>query len=117
MVPCHCRHAAGAVDGDDTIRNTAGYVGLNALEYIRQTVSEMLTALLAFKPLNWLTLTKQYFKAVLYASAPENFNTTHRASASGMLSCLGRIAAIVDPYSWSKIYRGRDIRCTLAWSW
>lgn len=25
------------------------------------------------------------------------FNTTHRASASGMLSCLGRIAGIVAP--------------------
>ncbi|RAO71442.1 uncharacterized protein BHQ10_007454 [Talaromyces amestolkiae] len=57
------------------VKNTAGYVGLNALEYIMQT----------------------YFNAVLYASAPEMFNTTIRASASGMLSCLGRIAGIVAP--------------------
>jgi hypothetical protein len=57
------------------VRNTAGYVGLNALEYIMQT----------------------YFNAVLYASAPEMFNTSYRASASGMLSCLGRIAGIVAP--------------------
>ncbi|EPS25080.1 hypothetical protein POX_c03487 [Penicillium oxalicum] len=57
------------------VRNTAGYVGLNALEYIMQT----------------------YFNAVLYASAPEIFHTTYRASASGMLSCMGRIAGIVAP--------------------
>jgi hypothetical protein len=42
-------------------------------------------------------LAMQYFDAVLYASAPEMFNTTYRASASGMLSCLGRIAGIVAP--------------------
>lgn len=35
---------------------------------------------------------------MLYASAPEMFNTTYRASASGMLSCLGRIAGIVAPF-------------------
>lgn len=57
------------------VKNTAGYVGLNALAYIMQT----------------------YFNAVLYASAPELFNTSYRASASGMLSCLGRIAGIVAP--------------------
>jgi MFS family permease len=59
------------------VKNTAGYVGLNALEYIMQT----------------------YFNAVLYASAPELFDTTYRASASGMLSCLGRIAGIVAPFA------------------
>jgi hypothetical protein len=42
-------------------------------------------------------MTMQYFNAVLYASAPEMFNTTCRASVSGMLSCLGRIAGIVAP--------------------
>ena len=42
-------------------------------------------------------LRMQYFNAVLCASAPEMFNTTIRASASGMLSCLGRIAGIVAP--------------------
>lgn len=57
------------------VRTTAGYVGLNALAYIMQT----------------------YFNAVLYASTPELFDTTYRASANGMLSCLGRIAGIVAP--------------------
>lgn len=62
------------------VKTTAGYVGLNALEYIMQT----------------------YFNAVLYASAPELFETAHRASASGMLSCLGRIAGIVAPLAGQK---------------
>jgi hypothetical protein len=31
------------------VRNTAGYVGLNALEYIMQTVSELLTTALALE--------------------------------------------------------------------
>ncbi|WWD21402.1 hypothetical protein CI109_105887 [Kwoniella shandongensis] len=59
------------------VNSTAGYVGLNALEYIMQT----------------------YFNAVLYASAPELFDTAYRGSASGMLSCLGRIAGIVAPFA------------------
>ncbi|KAK7187099.1 hypothetical protein DPSP01_004081 [Paraphaeosphaeria sporulosa] len=59
------------------VKNTAGYVGLNALEYIMQT----------------------YFNAVLYASAPELFDTTYRGTVSGMLSCLGRIAGIVAPFA------------------
>ncbi|KAL2865902.1 major facilitator superfamily domain-containing protein, partial [Aspergillus lucknowensis] len=62
------------------VKNSAGYVGLNALEYIMQT----------------------YFNAVLYASAPELFDTTYRASASGMLSTLGRIAGIVAPFAGQK---------------
>ncbi|KAF1979122.1 sugar transporter-like protein [Bimuria novae-zelandiae CBS 107.79] len=57
--------------------NTAGYVGLNALEYVMQT----------------------YFNAVLYASAPELFDTSYRGSVSGMLSCLGRISGIVAPFA------------------
>jgi hypothetical protein len=69
------------------VSNTAGYVGLNALEYIMQT----------------------YFNAVLYASAPELFDTTYRASASGMLSTLGRIAGIVAPFAGEKyINEGRS---------
>ncbi|KAF7560567.1 hypothetical protein G7046_g3587 [Stylonectria norvegica] len=69
------------------VKNTAGYVGLNALEYIMQT----------------------YFNAVLYASAPELFDTTYRASASGMLSCLGRLAGIVAPFAGQKfINEGRS---------
>ncbi|CEL10317.1 hypothetical protein ASPCAL13438 [Aspergillus calidoustus] len=69
------------------VSNTAGYVGLNALEYIMQT----------------------YFNAVLYASAPELFDTTYRASASGMLSTLGRIAGIVAPFAGQKyIDEGRS---------
>ncbi|KAI5458320.1 sugar transporter-like protein [Mariannaea sp. PMI_226] len=69
------------------VKTTAGYVGLNALEYIMQT----------------------YFNAVLYASAPELFDTTYRASASGMLSCLGRIAGIVAPFAGQKfIAEGRS---------
>ncbi|KAK8843945.1 hypothetical protein IAR55_006737 [Kwoniella newhampshirensis] len=59
------------------VRTTAGYVGLNALEYVMQT----------------------YFNAVLYASAPELFDTAYRGSASGMLSCLGRLAGIVAPFA------------------
>ncbi|GFZ47001.1 hypothetical protein JCM24511_04227 [Saitozyma sp. JCM 24511] len=59
------------------VKTTAGYVGLNALEYIMQT----------------------YFNAVLYASAPELFDTAYRGSASGMLSCLGRLAGIVAPFA------------------
>ncbi|KAG9206449.1 hypothetical protein G6514_003280 [Epicoccum nigrum] len=63
------------------VKNTAGYVGLNALEYIMQT----------------------YFNAVLYASAPELFDTEYRGSVSGMLSCLGRIAGIVAPYAGAQL--------------
>ncbi|KAF2214079.1 hypothetical protein CERZMDRAFT_111022 [Cercospora zeae-maydis SCOH1-5] len=59
------------------VYNTAGYVGLNAFQYIMQT----------------------FFNAVLYASAPELFDTAYRGSASGMLSCLGRIAGIVAPFA------------------
>lgn len=59
------------------VYTTAGYVGLNAFEYIMQT----------------------YFNAVLYASAPELFDTSYRGSASGMLSCLGRISGIVAPFA------------------
>lgn len=62
------------------VKTTPGYVGLNAFEYIMQT----------------------YFNAVLYASAPELFETAYRASASGMLSCLGRIAGIVAPIAGQK---------------
>ncbi|WVW81979.1 hypothetical protein I302_103983 [Kwoniella bestiolae CBS 10118] len=63
------------------VKTTAGYVGLNAFEYIMQT----------------------YFNAVLYASAPELFDTAYRGSASGMLSCLGRIAGIVAPIAGQKL--------------
>ncbi|CAI6333978.1 unnamed protein product [Periconia digitata] len=63
------------------VRNTAGYVGLNALEYIMQT----------------------YFNAVLYASAPELFDTVYRGSVSGMLSCLGRLAGIVAPFAGANL--------------
>lgn len=59
------------------VDSTAAFVGLNALEYIMQT----------------------YFNAVLYASAPELFDTSYRGSVSGMLSCAGRLAGIVAPYA------------------
>lgn len=59
------------------VKTTAGYVGLNALEYIMQT----------------------FFNAVLYAAAPELFDTAFRGSASGMLSCMGRLAGIVAPFA------------------
>jgi hypothetical protein len=37
------------------------------------------------------------------------FDTSYRASASGMLSCLGRIAGIVAPFAGQKyIDEGRD---------
>lgn len=42
---------------------------------------------------------KQYFNAVLYASAPELFDTSYRGTVSGMLSCLGRISGIVAPFA------------------
>ncbi|KAH8722486.1 sugar transporter-like protein [Phaeosphaeriaceae sp. PMI808] len=63
------------------VYTTPGYVGLNALEYIMQT----------------------YFNAVLYASAPELFDTSYRGSVSGMLSCLGRLAGIVAPYAGAQL--------------
>jgi hypothetical protein len=40
----------------------------------------------------------QYFNAVLYASAPELFDTAYRGTAVGMLSCLGRLSGIVAPF-------------------
>lgn len=61
------------------VKTTAGYVGLNAMEYVMQT----------------------FFNAVLYASAPELFDTAYRGSATGMLSCLGRLAGIVAPFAGS----------------
>jgi hypothetical protein len=45
----------------------------------------------------------QYFNAVLYASAPELFDTVYRGSVSGMLSCMGRIAGIVAPYAGAQL--------------
>jgi len=74
------------------VRNTAGYVGLNALEYIMQT----------------------YFNAVLYASAPELFDTQYRGSATGMLSCLGRIAGIVAPFA-GQAYLGPNSSSGILW--
>lgn len=41
----------------------------------------------------------QFFNAVLYGAAPELFDTAYRGSASGMLSCLGRLAGIVAPFA------------------
>jgi hypothetical protein len=40
---------------------------------------------------------------VLYASAPELFDTSYRGSVSGMLSCMGRIAGIVAPYAGAQL--------------
>jgi len=40
-----------------------------------------------------------FFNAVLYASAPELFDTIYRGSATGMLSCMGRLAGIVAPFA------------------
>lgn len=51
---------------------------------------------------------KQYFNAVLYASAPELFDTAYRGSASGMLSCMGRLAGIVAPFAGES---DRDLLC------
>ena len=48
----------------------------------------------------------QFFNAVLYASTPEMFDTAYRASASGMLSALGRIAGIVAPLAGQKFIDG-----------
>ena len=76
------------------VRTAAGYVGLNALEYIMQTVSSSLHLQYSLR-----LIILQYFNAVLYASAPELFETTYRGSASGMLSCLGRLAGIVAPFA------------------
>jgi hypothetical protein len=79
------------------VTNTAGYVGLNALEYIMQTVSISKVTSTASANIH------QYFNAVLYASAPELFDTSYRGSVSGMLSCLGRLAGIVAPYAGSQL--------------
>jgi MFS family permease len=68
------------------VSNIPAYVGLNALEYICQ----------------------QYFNAVLYASAPELFDTAYRGSASGMLSCLGRIAGIVAPFAGANLLAAKS---------
>jgi hypothetical protein len=54
-----------------------------------------------------LTLRK-YFNAVLYASAPELFDTSYRGSVSGMLSCLGRLAGIVAPYAGSQFLQAKS---------
>lgn len=87
------------------VKNTAGYVGLNALEYIMQSVCQ-----LQFWQFDGLfTDGFQYFNAVLYSASPEMFDTTYRASASGMLSSLGRIAGIVAPFAGQKyIAQGRS---------
>lgn len=83
------------------VNNIAAYVGLNAFEYIMQTVSFPSQA---FSTLHHeLTFFQQYFNAVLYASAPELFDTAYRGSASGMLSCLGRIAGIVAPFAGANL--------------
>jgi hypothetical protein len=87
------------------VENTAGYVGLNALEYIMQSVSESHPP--TFQKI-WAHVS-QYFNAVLYSASPEMFDTSYRASASGMLSCLGRIAGIVAPFAGQKyIATGRS---------
>lgn len=76
------------------VKNTAGYVGLNALEYIMQSVCLNIPLSLKHRLICF-----QYFNAILYSAAPEVFGTAYRASASGMLSCLGRIAGIVAPFA------------------
>jgi hypothetical protein len=43
--------------------------------------------------------TPPVLNAVLYASAPELFNTAYRGSAVGTVSCLGRLARIVAPFA------------------
>lgn len=68
------------------VGSTAGFVGLNALEYIMQT----------------------YFNAVLYSSAPELFDTSYRGSVSGMLSCMGRLAGIVAPYAGAQFLAAKS---------
>lgn len=50
----------------------------------------------------------KYFNAVLYASAPELFDTTYRASASGILSCCGRLAGIVAPIAGQAYLRDQS---------
>ncbi|PVH98032.1 MFS general substrate transporter [Periconia macrospinosa] len=68
------------------VSTPAAYVGLNALEYVMQT----------------------FFNAVLYASAPELFDTVCRGSVSGMLSCLGRVAGIVAPVAGARFLREKS---------
>lgn len=80
------------------VKNTAGYVGLNALEYVMQTVR--ITPFYSYH--SYLLTTRQYFNAVLYASAPELFDTSYRGTVSGMLSCLGRISGIVAPFAGAR---------------
>ena len=85
------------------VKTTVGYVGLNALEYIMQTASSLPLFFLLL-PTN--TAAPQFFNAVLYASAPELFDTIYRGSASGMLSCLGRLAGIVAPFAGAEYLTG-----------
>ncbi|KAF1936330.1 MFS general substrate transporter [Clathrospora elynae] len=68
------------------VDSTVAFVGLNALEYIMQT----------------------YFNAILYASAPELFDTVYRGSVSGMLSCTGRLAGIVAPYAGAQFLAAKS---------
>lgn len=50
-----------------------------------------------------------------YASAPEMFDASYRASASSMLSFLGRIADIVAPFASQKYIDDGSNWCSLAW--
>lgn len=57
----------------------------------------------------------QFFNAVLYASAPELFDTAVRGSASGMLSCIGRLAGIVAPIAGQKYIDPKSGSSTVLW--
>jgi hypothetical protein len=55
-----------------------------------------------------LANSSKYFNAVLYASAPELFDTSYRGSVSGMLSCMGRLAGIVAPFAGAHYIAGNS---------
>ena len=61
------------------------------------------------------TADKQFFNAVLYASAPELFDTAVRGSASGMLSCLGRLSGIVAPIAGQRYINAETGSSTVLW--
>lgn len=100
MVTCHFRHITRTVYGH--VHASAEYGGLRRpqrarVHHANRESNRIIAELLYLYASNLLISGSQYFNAVLYASAPEMFNTSYRASASGMLSCLGRIAGIVAP--------------------
>ncbi|GAC75326.1 synaptic vesicle transporter SV2 [Moesziomyces antarcticus T-34] len=67
------------------VSDTAGSIGLNAMEYFFQS----------------------FFNSILYAFVPEIYPSQVRGTASGLASTLGRIASIVAPLAADPLYRDK----------